>query len=65
MVRDGAHLTVADVPHVLAVDPDEVVAGQDAAVASERSAGRDGSDDQTVGSVVFDVDLILIGIGLD
>ena len=52
-------LAVTDIPHAFSVDPDEVIPRQDPAVSSERSSGCDGSDDETVGSVVFDVDLIL------
>jgi hypothetical protein len=48
---------MADVSHVLAVDPDEVVAGQNSTVASEGAARRDGTDDESVGAVVFDINL--------
>ena len=53
-----AYLTVTDVSHAFSVDPDQIISGQDPAVSSEGSAGRNGSDDKSVGSVVFDVDLI-------
>ncbi len=48
---------MADVSHVLAVDPDEVVAGQNSTVASEGATRRDGTDDESVGAVVFDINL--------
>jgi hypothetical protein len=49
---------VTDVPHAFSVDPDQIISGQDPAVSSEGSSGRNGSNDKSVGSVVFDVDLI-------
>ncbi len=49
---------MTDVSHAFPVDPDQIISGQDPAVSSEGSTGCDGSDDKSVGSVVFDVDLM-------